>query len=90
MMAPTTGPPIAPMLPMTVMKMTSAVQSSTEGGVRRDARLLQVDQRADHAGHGGGLDGELDPINVDAEACCRGFMVTDRAERQPAARPEDE
>jgi hypothetical protein len=87
MMAPTTGLSIVPMPPMTVMKMTSAVQSSTEGGVRRDAR-----QRADHAGHGGGrdIDGELDPINVDAEACCRGFMVTDRAERQPAARPEDE
>jgi hypothetical protein len=78
---------------MTVMKMNiGGPVEHGEGGVRRDARLLQVDQRADHAGHGGGqdIDGELDPIDVDAEARGVGFMVADRAEGQPAARPEDE
>jgi hypothetical protein len=56
------------MPPITVMKMTKAVQSFTLKAVRGDAQLLQKDQRADHGGaeRGDDIDHELGAGDIDA------------------------
>ena len=61
-----------------------------EGGVGRDAQLLQEDQRADHGGAEGGqhIDDELDTRDVDAVALRRQFVVADGGEREAVARAQ--
>src|SRR5262245_1217367 len=63
-----------------------------EGGVRRDAQLLQENQRAEHGGakDGDDVDDELDPDNVDPVALRGELIVADRPERKAVARAQQE
>ena len=92
-MVPTIGPSMRPMPPITVMKITKAVQSLTlKAASGRDAQLLQEDQRADHGGaeRGDDVDEELDARDVDAVAARRELVVADRLEREAVARAQQQ
>jgi hypothetical protein len=85
---PTIGPSMRPMPPITVMKITKAVQSLTaEGGVGRDSELLQEDERAHHGGaeRGDDVDDELDARDIDAVALGGELVVADCPQRQAVA-----
>ena len=91
MMVPMIGPSMRPMPPITVMKMTKAVQSLTlkavSGEMRSFIRKISAPiMRGAEAGQH--VDDEFDAGDVDAVALRRQFVVADGGERQAVARAQ--
>ena len=90
-MVPTIGPSMRPMPPITVMKITKAVQSLTLKAVSGEMRsfirkisapIIAVPKAGQH------IDDEFDAGDVDAVALRRQFVVADGGEREAVARAQ--